>query len=198
MVTNTHILAEVQTWCSRPFARCRWWSLFLASARRSDARATLVASRSIRRGRYVNSDLSYALVRLTPLIVDGRSAWLSGRQILLFRLEFCISISRCGTFIPELWIFVPMTAVKCAPSTRFGAVAPCALPPHRALRSRARNPCGASIPTRSEQSILQRLALAAMFARLSPSRSIVLCYRSDPQVRQTDDRNGVPKAQSSG
>ena len=60
------------------------------------------------------------------LIVDGRSTGLSGRQILLFQLELdrCISISRCGSFVRERWIFIPMVPVKCGPSQlRFGAMA---------------------------------------------------------------------------
>src|SRR5262245_61807398 len=116
------------------------------------------------------------------LFVDGRSTGLNGRQILLFQLKLdCrISISRCGSFIRERWIFIPMAPVKCGPS-QLASAPSC----HRRidLCEAGSIRCRASIPTRLEQATLQRFANAGGDVRASwPSRSIVLCYRPDPQV----------------
>ena len=119
MLANRHILAaEVQNLVLTSFRKTPMVVAVSGVGSRSDAPAAVVASRPIRRGRKVNPDLPMLLFTWALLIVDGRSTRLSGRQILLFQLkpDCCISISRCGSFIRERWIFIPMAPVKCGPS----------------------------------------------------------------------------------
>ena len=146
-----------------------------------------IRSSSCRRSEPTNLSRTQRKRRSFPRSRLLGAAHLRGRPNFAFQLKLdcCISISGCGTFTREHWIFIPTDPVKCAPSTRFDAVA--------AMRASAASifcepgpaiRCRALIPTQSEQSTRGLQTPAAMFAHLGSSRSIVLCYRPDP--RQTN------------